>query len=340
MNRLKQSLYLLALILIQVACNFNPDNLVPPQWDTSFIGPLVRTSASLDKILDIEDQHFSDEFVLCDLPSLPTCTGPIIVPPVSPPIDLPSDTLNYTDIYNQITLDSGIINLTISNDLPMNIKAGLTVEINNSDGSNLVSFVLGTDLQPNQSAFFTDNLSGRSLSSAFIVEFKDFASDGSGGVVNLTGTEKIGFEFEVITLKVREVSLVPGNVFSLADTSEFTLDDGIVINSQPLTGSLNLICDNQFAAGFAFQAYFLNEAKNLVLDSLLPNGVVYPDSVSTLTTEITEERLLNLKSAAWVVSKMDWIAVPNDPSFNQVILFNTDSLNVTMVAELKVRIKP
>ncbi len=337
MNRLTKTIAVTALMWLSFACNFNPDQLVPPQWDTQFIGPLVRSNASLDNILDIGDQRFSDTIRLCD--AINPCTGNIIIPPV-PSMDLPSDTLNYSDIYNRMTLDSGILNLTIVNRFPFNIKAGFIVEINNTDGSNLVTFTLSSDLEPNGSAFFTDDLAGKSLTSEFIIEFRNFSSDGSGGFVDLDGSEFLGFEFEVITLKVREVSLVPGNIFTLTDTTDFTLDDGIVINSQPLTGILNIIADNQFAAGFVYQAVFMDEANNVVETLFDSVGILSPDTISTLSVEVTEATILNLKAATTMASRMDWVAVPNDPSFNEVNLFNTDSLKATLVAELKVRIKP
>ncbi len=341
MKKLVPSIALVAAMLLPFGCNFNPDQLVPPQWDTQFIGPLLRTNASLDNILDIGDQQFQEEFVICDLIGQPNCQGQIIVPPI-PPTDLPSDTISYTDIYNQITLDSGILNLDITNTLPFNVKAGLVIEIKNTDGSIVVSFTLSQDLAANNgSASFTDDLAGKSLTSEFILAFRNFASDGTGGnTVTITGDEKIGFVFNVITLKVRSVSLVPGNVFTLTDTSAFTLDDGIVINSEPLTGTLNILADNQFAAGFVYQAVFLDDLNNVVETLFDSVGILFPDSLSTLSVEVTEETILNLKAATSVASRMDWVAIPNNPSFDAVELFNTDSLKATLVAELKVRVKP
>jgi hypothetical protein len=342
MNRFILRSSVFSIVWFFSACDFSPDNLVPPQWDTSFIGPLVRSSASLDKILNIEDQFFSQEFNFCDLVGNCNVTLPFI-PPI-PGTDLPEDTANYSDIYNLLTLDSGTINLRIVNNLPINVKSGLLIEIANANGTALVSFNMGSDLSGNGgNVSFSEDLAGKSLTSKFFVRVKNFASDGSGSPVFIDPNQKIQFEFEVITLKVRRVSLVPGNRFSLVDTSAFVLDDGVVINSQPLTGTLNFLVENQFPAAFSVQAYFLNEAMDMVLDSLFPSGLVLPtkgDSVTVLQTEINEERLLKLKAASFIATRMDWVAVSDPPGLNQAILENTDSLKITMVAELKVRIKP
>ncbi len=335
--------FTLAILICSVwACNFNPDQLIPPQWDTNFIGPLVRVNASLDDILNIGDQQFSESFSICDLLMQPNCSGSIIIPPI-PSTDLPESDISYTDIYNLITLDSGIISLTIDNGLPINVTS-LTIEIRNDDNSLVVGWNLDSVLSANGgSRTFSDDLQGRTLTSNFKIRFLNFSSDGSGGVVSINPNQSLGFVFDVIALKVGEVNLVPGNRFSLGDTTEFELDDGIIINSEPLTGSLNFICDNGFPAAFSVQAYFLNEAKDMVLDSLFPSGIVFPtqaDSVTILTTEINEERILKMKAASFVVSRMDWVAVSDPPGLNQAILDKTDSLKITMVAEIKVRVKP
>lgn len=345
-NFTRQGLLWVFIVLL-AACSFNPDQLVPPQWDTEFIGPLVRTKSTLDDILEISDQRFEQSFAICEVldlidPLICQSGVPVPIPPFGP-IDLPEDTVNYTDIYNELLLDSGRLELSISNGLPVDVEAGLLIEIANLTGAPFITFTLTQDLAPNGTATFSQDLAGQSLGSEFILRFKNFETNGSGGPVTINPDARIGFTFDLIALKVGSVNLVPGNEFALGDTSEFTLDDGIVINSEPITGILSYLAVNEFDAAFSVQAYFLNQDQTIVLDTLFSDGsgIITPNSDTVvLKTEVTEETLLNLKEAAWVVTQASWVAISDPPGFDEAFLLSTDTLGLTLVAELKVRVKP
>lgn len=315
-------LSIISLSLIIGSCSKDKQMTANGDW----LFPIAKGELSIASLGELSNLKYT-----VNIP--PVSLGqPVGVPVISPGLNIDHVgpfALEITPWLHRVDLDTIEINAQLTNFFPIPIGAGTEISIRNTPDGTSTTNVIGRTVIPNDiasnQAFSVDFKSSNTFMGDSVYFFLDrFTSPAFANVVFDPKPATL-----VVTLKVIKASLAQlynDKEFASIDTAAFKAGDtdnlgsgsGGVVSDTSVSGFINVFLDNSLPTNLAFQAYFLDESKSTVIDSLFINemkinGVVTDASGtpagtnSTVTkVNITRKRIDNIKKAAYVVTKINF----------------------------------
>lgn len=289
--------------LIVVSCSkedaFNYSDL---EHTADWLFPVVTTKVSADQFLTVDNVEFDISIKLTD-----DVTPPAGFPaPPIPVMDLDSMAFGDPDSsYVKIKSDLAVINLTITNNFPINIKAGTFVEIRNTLINNDVVFRgdILADIAANggtSSVVLSQVGASQWIDNQLEFYLKDFSSDGSGSdIVNFDENSTIGIRISVSIPVLNVIEFQKPIDYLLTDTTEMDFggtdgqdetDEGSIENVK-----INMFVRNGIPLTFSIKAFFL-DANNMIIDSIFDAAPFTAPSLDAegyvITSSITEQKIV------------------------------------------------
>lgn len=337
----------LGLSILIISCDFTPGGVSPPSWDLDIIGPIGNAKVTLEDLADFDSLAFDYEVTATQLdPNIQEGTVPFF--PAIPAQDIPPDTIPISENFRYAIFDSGFIDFTFSNNLPLTLNSGQIVNIYSIPGPNqtledtkIFDFTIDNDLGPGetQSATISD-FTGLVVTSELIIEVGDVSTKESTDPVTFTAESGISMTFKFTDLKVREIGISADNSFELSDTAaiNFTFDGGAT-DTELEQGMLRLKFSNGIPLNIDLSLNLLDADKNLI-NVFLEQGsnVVKASDTSSIFIPLTDENIQLFESTSFIGSK---VVLSDQASIGDTVIINTDSLvSLKVIAELDLKVKP
>lgn len=329
--------YLFLLISLLSSCKFKVQDKVVPQWDVDVLGPLAKADLSLQDLADIDPITARKSISLSDL-GVPVSGIPVLIPATGPQNLGPYD-LDLSDAFGTAEFESGEMYFVISNELEVNVEAGTRIII--KDGSTvLLNDPLKTELAAYNGVYTSPeiNVAGKTLSSLLNLELQQFKSTGTKGTVLIDTERRLIIDIYIKNVKIKKVTVTTKDIFSVADTAEFSLEGGD-IKTESLSGVINTYVTSSFPVSLGIQVYFVDESKQIKLDSLFDSPAVInamtgkTPTESKFVTTLNSTKTKNLNDAKYVRS---YVKMATGTS---VVIYDTTSIKVKIVGDLKVKIQ-
>ncbi|MGB0522030.1 MAG: hypothetical protein ACPGJS_03680 [Flammeovirgaceae bacterium] len=329
------------------SCDFSTTEL--PVWELEIFGPIAQTSISLEEVPEFTDFSISGEITSQDALGVSNVTLPFFpatnfgtVGPFS----------GSTDEFEEVTFQSGDISAFITNDFPVNIKAG-GILIVSSGGVEIFQHTIANDINPNGGTYsfnLSNGLAGKNLQSTLDITIENFATDGSNSPVTFDSSTKVTYTFTLNNTTIEEIRIASGTNFSaISEYADFNFT-GDEINIETITGDLNVQVTNAMPVVLTTQILFYDVNKSEPpLDSLFAtvqtipaasvnnNGEPILPSSTTLTVSFDAAKYERIKSAKFFRSRIELSSLDGVPS---VLLSKDDSLSSKVIGDLIVTVNP
>lgn len=154
----------------------------------------------------------------------------VVVPPF--PIDITSSGQALPDLESA-TLTSGMLSVTLTNELPVPIGANsgpnkINLRLENADNGDLIVLIPFTEITPGSSQNQLANLVGKMLPSSIAVRLNGGSPGSSGQLVTVNGTDRVAIDATFSNLLVSSATAVVGSQ-SFSTTFESDLPAGYEI---------------------------------------------------------------------------------------------------------------
>ena len=347
----KRALFLLAC-LVFLGCSkddlFNYSDL---EHNADWILPVVKTRISAEQVSKLNDLKYDVGAFTADITSFVNPSFP--VPPISGQSIGPLDLDDTDSIYVRFRADTADLKVCITNNFPMNIKAGTMIKIFNS--------VLNTD------TIFTgmiqNDIPGKGGTDAIIVtrtnmpwadnqlkiSLENFTSDGTNGTVeDFSVYNNIDIKIGIDVIHLNEVELYGNIDYLVSDTSDFSLGSNPNEPEEEDIESvkLNLFIENGVPVSYAVKGYFL-DANYTILDSLFGEETIPAPSIDgsgyvinstivehTIVSSFTKSEYLFVKdNAQYIYYKLQFTSGPNN-----VRVINSNNIKLQLTADLKTKV--
>ena len=338
---MKKLLYLVVWFILIQACNFKPDEIKLPRWQSEWLGPLSKISLSPQDIKSIDSIQFEWGVTVNHLniapgsyPSLPAFNG----------VNL-SETIKTSDIYYEITFDSAIIKLFIINQMPFTIKSGTNILVKKNN-SVLFSFTVNNDILPNTTFSSPEfDFAGKKLYNEVEIYLDNLSTQAINNPVTITGNEKLTIQFEIKNFQLRELAVESNNRFEVIDTTDFSFA-GNEMTAEAVNGKLKVFVENQFPIQQRIQAYFMDSLFRIV-DSLFAQPfVIAPSNVdgqgysidkplSQSEISINPQKFENLKNAKYLLAKATFENINQSVPVTRMRRYDAFDLQVVGDLQLK-----
>ncbi|QSE95866.1 hypothetical protein [Fulvivirga lutea] len=273
-------------------------------------------SVRLLELFEIPDQTFD-----IDLPGIPNTipdfdfggtiglqdlgleAGTIIsIPPIDfPELQLPID---ITDVFIEAEFESGFINFSLENGLPVTIKSGAAVILKNaSDNSEVATLPVITDILPGQVYTLPTpvSLNNKIVEGNLMIELQNLSTNGASNV-DVLPTDQLSLSFSIEDIAFREATLtVPAFNFDITDqTFEFELPNNaqiteLVTNSGLL--SLNVSYGNSLPITIEFEFPHIRNPNGILMPAIqLENSANTQVDFANTTADLTSNGLFNANS--------------------------------------------
>lgn len=245
--------------------------------------------------------------------------------PISSPIQITLSNIGafpieMTDIVQEAIVDSGAVELKVTNNFPVTIMAGTILSLKTAGHSNpLATLELTEDLAPNASKFFQFDLSGKQLSSLSSLEIEKLIVDSFADKYFDSSYLQLQLFFR--KLSIREMLIAAQKSYEIRDTADFNNSlieydeyDKMVTDST-IHATIHFKAINKLPVGVNFQIYFL-DMDTMVVDSLF-NPVIdleaaeYAAGALVAPSErekdfwISKEKIDKIKQAVQVIYSLD-----------------------------------
>lgn len=269
------------------------------EHNADWLLPFVQTKVTAEQVAKLNDLSYDIGALPLDAPFLNTG---LPIPPVSLEVVGPIELKDTDSIYVKFKSDTATLKVYITNNFPINIKAGTKVEIRNSFLNNLVVFdgLIQNDIPAKggkDSVIVTRVITTPWVDNELELFLVDFSSDGTGGIVedfNVYNNIDIKLKIEVIHLNEVEIY---GNInYLVTDTSKFEFgsypkepDDESIEKA-----TIHLFVENGVPLTYSVKGYFL-DANYSIIDSLFGNTTVSSPGIDALgyviNSTIVEEKI-------------------------------------------------
>lgn len=349
-NNLLRAFQVLVFSVLIYACNFTPGEVGPPEWRSSFIGPIASSQISLEDLLTFDSLGVDYRAAASEIDPNLNGTSPFGIPGASIE-SLPADTINITEQFEYAIFDSGFINFEFVNNLPITLNPGQIIEIrsetgidpNDPNGDVIFEYTIDEPLAPNQTvnARLSD-FAGLVVSKNLILQIGNISWDTITEPVTFTGESGVDLLFTFTEIKVRQIAVSSGNSFEIGDTSEFSLgtDPGssdVFLDS----GTLNLRFSNGVPLNIEMKIDLFDAGLNLLEQNILPVGqnVIEASGESVVSIVLNQDNIDNFSNASFIASNVvlsDQATIPDG-----TVIINSDSLiAVKVVGELNLLLSP
>ncbi len=340
MKKTNQRLLILCLLLIVIAsCKFSPNNINIPNWESNILGPLVRTNATGNNIIQMKTLSGTASVTLKALGNSIPGTGTI--PPVSG-LNLPPFHLQMFNAFKSLTIESGMLYFTLTNHMPVTLKAGTRIAIIDSiSHDTLMSVLLLNDVSADTGFYSIPNgidMAGKTIESSLSMLITNLSTDSSAGPVTISGNES--FTVSAYIKNASFLSCTVGNDSAVfRDTTNFNLQ-GAKVKTLVTGGTITTFLTNGLPFDMNLQFYFMGPDKTYIIDSLFDNVTTIParlgasfPSTDSLVCIISDSKLTNLNNARYVISSLQ---VRNISGL--ITLSKSDSIQLLLVGNLKVQL--
>ncbi len=311
------------------------DDLKPPKWDIALLGPMANATVSVADFADFVSfqESFSDNLTASEL-GIVTGTFPCALE-----VDLPDVTnqnFSYSSEFESATFGSGSnLTFSISNTLPVALKAGFTVEVT-SGGAALFSHTISESIEPG--ATYTPSsaidLSGKVLTTSINYSILNFGTAAGGGScvpgadedLTINATDGMAFNFN-INGNVSSVIVAPNYQSEEITTSSEVNLSGDEISTTEMEGTFKIKYNNRFKVDIHVKA-------NIDTYTMF-DGVIPANSTGVLTSNFLDKATYKQIQSANNITTAFRMA--NDSNVPQAIVL-TDEVDIQFIADLLITI--
>jgi len=336
--------FLLFAALTVVSCTkedaFNYSDL---EHTAEWIFPVAKTEISAEQFTKINDLRYDVGVVTLDAPFL---TTGLPTPPISAQSIGPLDLEGTDSLYVQFKSDNAIIKIYITNNFPINIKAGTVVEIRNSVNNTDVVFegVIQNDIAAKggmDSVIVNKVGTSEWVDNRLKLYLTNFGSDGSPNVEDYSIYNNIEIQLGIEVLILHEIELYGNINYIVTDTTDFdfgsTDNVGEIKEENIRNIKMNVFVKNGTPLTFAIRGYFL-DANYAVLDSVfnnavIPSALIDPNGFAVMSTVVEQKIVeeLNTSQFSYLKNRTQHIYY--------LLEFTSQPENVSVVGENHVKLE-
>jgi len=329
---------------------FNYDEL---EHTADWIFPLVKTAVAAEQVAKLTDLHFDIGVLKIDLEGLDESFP---VPPISAETLGPVSMEDTDSIYVKFHATEATLKVYITNNFPINIKAGSVIEIRNSVINNNVVFsgTLARDIEAKggRDSVVISNVTGMPWAdNGLEFYFTNFASDGSSNVEDFNTYNNIDVSLKIEVLKLDEAEIYGNLNYILTDTNSFDFnseesEQASVDLTNIESGSINLFISNGVPFTYYIQGYFL-DANYQIVDSLFNsytiesplidvNGYVVESSIQEVEVNaaLTKDQYLLIEERTrYIYYKLEFTSQPQN-----VMITHSNTIGLQATADVKTKI--
>lgn len=262
-----------------------PDEMDLPPWEVEILAPVMKARFSLSDLLSLVELNIADSY---DLQTFGYGNTPVIIPSASGQTKGPF-VQTITDKYMAVELSKATVGLTVTNNQPVNIKAGTQIVLINGNNGVIATFTLPADLATGQSWSSEQQLTNVTYTNVMKIELRNWGTDGSGGNAVQTQGSSLLLQYSVSDIKVERIEFEAPDDVDMNLVQEVELEEPTIDNYKP-HGRIISRFDNRANAGLTANIYFLSSNNpQVVIDSLYENRLnVAPGTLaSPVTTKDT-----------------------------------------------------
>ena len=341
------------IVLVIVSCTkkdaFNYSDL---EHSAEWIFPVAKTGITAEQFTKVNDLFYDVGVVTLDAQFVNTGFP---TPPVSGESIGPVDLDDTDNIYKQFKSDEAVIKIYITNNFPINIKAGTVIEIRNSVNNNDVVFdgVIQNDISAKggvDSIIINKVETTEWIDNRLKFYLTNFGSDGSPNVEDYSTYNNIEVKIGIEVLTLNELELYGDMNYLVRDTTAFQFggsENGGGVEEENIQSlKMNVFVKNGSPLTFSINAYFLDANYN-VLDSafnnaIVPTALIDPSGYVVMSTiveekivaELTKSQYSNLKhNTQHIYYQLEFTSQPQNV---RVVDGNSVELEVTAEIESKI----
>lgn len=336
----------LTLLLSSSCKKKNYDNdPIPSEW----LLPLAKGQVSPLSLTSIHDKYAYFEVSGEELGLSSTI-------PSSSPVPLTFTNIGpyaieTNDLVHEITFNECLIDMTLTNNFEVAIKAGTKVSVRSSASNEvLFNLVFPNDISEGQTQKFELDLSQKTVGNTIYVSVDSLTID---AYENKVFPQSLTFDLHFKKASVEELYVATNKSYQLIDTADFdgsTLDIdewNDRITDSMANATLLFSANNGLPINLGFQIYFLDH-NHQTIDSLfypavVASGAQYNGSEvteATLTrfeTNLNKSRLLRLKDATQVVYSLGLNSNGYDGS--NVYVHKQQVIDIKIIGDIKLALK-
>ena len=331
---IKKAFLLVALILSNGACNFNPGSLDSLTWKVDLLGPLVKTEISLEEILQFEDITLPINFSMSYL-GITKDTTINFFPSISLFELDPPQTFKASDFFESVTFDSGEMFYVITNNSVFTIKAGGKMIVKQiSDSTIILNDIIISDILPGTTYTMNpkSNLTGQTIENELSITIQGFVTDPITTTTTIKSTDNISIDFNITAIKINQVIVKP-YTFAISDTTNFNLQ-GDIVETNLVDGTLINYINNDLPVSIdTLKVYFLDNQKDTLSPSLFNTNIsINPSESTTIIIDSIATKFINLNEAKFLHTYVRF----NIPVTST--LKKEHKIKLQMVGDLKVKL--
>lgn len=330
---------LVIISIIAAGCSISPDTIEAPEWTPELLAPLAQATLEMEDLEELSTLRYSEEVSVSDLDLLPV-SGQVEVTVGPYPVDM---------FEGLIDMNVGTFSMRykMESNMSLTIEEGTVIRFATADDDRtVIELIMDEPLTPFGTFVDSVTLSDVFIEEDMVVWFENMDVSLGGGLPNPNEFFTTSGE---ITLKDIGITHFKGDEsLTFSDTSEFSLDlkDFEDLN---LTGSLNLLMENEFPIEGSMEVFFLASDGKTVLDQLTPtaveleapefngNGVVTAASSQEVEVYIDPARSENISNAEFIAFD---ITLTTPPSQAIVEADQNSHLDLKVIADIQLSIKP
>lgn len=321
----------------------NPES---PTWVMDLLGPIVKAELDINSF---------DGFAAYNITSTAKVNeiDPALTPGVTTPLIPETNNESFSfqttvDAFEELTIDTGTLNLRIVNNFPVEIKSGMTITIT-SDGEEFFSHTVtqaiaadGGIYELPQPAMLID----KSLLSTVDVAVTNVGTEEKVGLTTIEEDDEISVTLSLEDLKIQRVVVDNQQRFETESFTNFNIGSD-EIKTRIRSGELTLKINNGFAFDINLQIYF-TDGDRVVLDSLFDapqlvaaapidgSGVPTGSTETTISSgTIDDERYDRLLGAAFMRTNATMIVPPGN---NLAAIDSDDKMEIQMIGNIEVQV--
>jgi hypothetical protein len=186
-------------------------------------------------------------------------------------VPVPDTTMNFADIqarinvFENITLKSGTISLTVENNLPVAMEVQSPIRLLDPQGNVVATFVFNPSTIPARgSRTANDDLATKTVDSDYRITGLQFHTPGSATPVAIPTGDLLVATLSTSNLKATQATLanIPAQRLADNDTARLRIDDSTLVKELYLkNGSLNFSFRNNVAVPMTFKFRFSDLAR-------------------------------------------------------------------------------
>lgn len=338
-----------ALLFFGSSCKKSIEDGKP--WTSEWLLPLVKADITPLAITTLDQKEFSFGIKTSDLGWI---EGLIISSPAMQHTAFEPFLMESAPIIDKVHLNQCLIELTVSNNLPIAIDAGSTIAIfNEGETTPVFELLLTEELAAGKSEQFDLDLSGKSVTSNLYYKVSLNTPEFEGKIFDYGSGLNFTFFFEKVSLTSLDIATSQTHI--IKDTVGF--DGGMLefdeldtnIPDSVIQGTLRLRANNDLPVGLKFQIDFLDE-NNQYITSIFEDDFEIPyahytggnfdgESEAVIEIQLPKNRLSEIKNAQNVVYSFKFNTI-DDGTIPYIEVNNEMTLFLKIIGDLKLLVNP